>query len=302
MSKLTRFLTVAVILGCLGGGAYAAWVFRDQLSGGSKSERPERAEYDQFVARLGGDEPAIRDELNYLVATASAPLAAADRSKADALTRECLDPNVLLDIEHVRTFLGPAGPAYHFVGEAHRKKLQAIAGDNPSPERVLAVRKALYALGEEFSLIRETPTWSVKIDVLEKGAEVPKLPFLDLLRSGSTFLPFGKHPVLREDPRVPAFAGPDGELLVQLERFFNTPQAKAALPPDKFPKLYVDGRIPPIPTNLFDYQKEMEAAVAAEMPILLPIDPPDPDGVKNLNEVYGHLERFFTAVVRFEVK
>src|SRR5687768_4860868 len=124
MTKLTRFLIVAAILGAMGGGAYAAWILRDKLSGGPPPVSAERAEYDRLVERLGGDEPVVRDELNWLAATASAPLGATDRAKADALTRECLDPNVLLAIDHVRGFVGPAGrgetPAYHFVGGTHR--------------------------------------------------------------------------------------------------------------------------------------------------------------------------------------
>lgn len=298
MTKLTRFLIVAVILGLLGGGAYAAWLLRN----GPKPVSPERAEYDRFVARVGGDEPAVRNELNYLISTASAPLGPVDRGKANRLTRECLDPNALLEIDHVRAFIENSAPPYHFVGDVHREKLRAIAGDSPPAEKVLAVCKALAALGEEFRRIRQPPDWKVSVEVLQPGAEVPRMPFLDLLKSGSTFLPLGRHPDLRDEPRIPAFAAPDGELLVQLEQFFNTPQARAALPPDKFPKLYQNGHIPPIPTNLFDYQKDMEAAVAVEMRVLLPFDPPPKDGVENVNEVYGKLERFFTAVVQFEPK
>lgn len=304
MTKLTRFLTVAAILGCMAGGAYAAWVFRDRLSGGPKPDSPERAEYERFVARLGGNEPAVRDELNGLISTASSPLGAADRSRADGLTRECLDPNVLLGIDHVRNFVAQAGrgeaSAYHFVGSTHREKLKAIAGDNPPAEKVLAVRKALAAIAEEFALLRQPPDW--KVEVVEKDGTPPPMPFLDLLRSAATFVPLGKHPSLRAEPRIPAFGGPDGELIVQLEQFFNTPQARAALPPARYPKLYKDGRIPPLPTNLSDYQKEMGEAVAAEIQILLPGENPAPEGVEAVHDVYRKLERFFTAVVQFEVK
>lgn len=298
MTKLTRVLIVTAILGCLGGGAYAAWLLRDRPVPVSA----ERADYARFVARFGGDEPAVRDELNSLISTSSAPLAAADRAKVDRLTRECLDPNVLLEIEHVRTLVGLPGdpPAYHFVGDVHRRQLRAVAGDNPSAETVLAIRRSLAVLGEQFGRIRQTPDW--KVEVVEKDAQPPPMPFLDLLRSGHTFLPPGRHPTLRAEPRIPTFAAADGELLVQLEQFFNTPQARAALPPAKYPKLYRDGRIPPIPTNLFDYQKDMEAAVAAEMRILLPGDNPAPEGVENVTDVYSRLERFFTAVVQFDPK
>jgi hypothetical protein len=304
MTKLTRFLIVAAILGSLAGGAYAAWAFRDRLAGGPSPTSPARADYDRLVAHLGGNEPAVRDELNYLASTASAPLGPADRTKAGALTSDCLDPNILLGIDHVTAFVGPPGrgdwSAYHFVGDAHKQKLRAVAGDNPSADKVLAVRRALVTLGEEFALVRKPPDW--KIGVVEFGADPPPLPYLELLASGSDFLPAGKHPILYGEPRIPAFAGPDGDLLVQLEQFFNTPRARAALPPARFPKLYRDGRIPPIPANLSDYQKAMEEDVAAEMRVLLPEANPHPMKVQSLNDVYGKLERFFTAVVQFEPK
>jgi hypothetical protein len=306
MTKLTRFLIVAALFGSMAGGAYAAWVFRDRLSGGPRPASPERAEDDRLVGHLGGDEPAVRGELNFLISTASAPLGAADRTKAAGLTRECLDPNVLLGIDHVRAFVGPAGrgeaPAYHFVGDVHRQKLRAIAGDSPSADRVVAARKALAKLADEFHLIRQPPDWKVDVTPLQKGAEVPRLEFLGLLRSASEFRPVGDHPALWAEPRLPTFAGPDGELLVQLEQFFNTAQARAALPAAKFPKLYQDGRIPPIPTNVFDYQKDLGAAVGEELRVIVPDATANPEMEADVREVYLKLERFFTAVVQFDPK
>src|SRR4051794_14035643 len=78
-------------------------------------------------------------------------------------------------------------PPYHFVGETPREKLRGVAGDNPSPEKVLAVRKALAGLADEFALIRQPPDW--KVEVVEKEATPPPMPIPDLPRSGSTFLP-----------------------------------------------------------------------------------------------------------------
>lgn len=301
MTRLTRFLIVAAIVGSMGGGAYAAWVLRDRLAGDPPADTPAASEYTRFVGRLGGDEPVVRDELNWLITTASAPLGSADRAKTDRLTRECLDPQGLLAIDHVRGYVELVNrgesPAYHFVNADHRRRLAAIAGDRPSADRVLAVRKALAVLGTEFGLVRQPPDWEVTVD-----GEAPPLPLLDLLRSGHTFLPPGRHPLLRPDPRVLAFGGPDGVLLAQLEQFFNTRQARAAFPPDRFPKLYRGDRVPPIPTNLFDYRPEIEAGARKEMSILLPGDQPDPDRVEAMNDTFGQLQRFLTAVVRFEVK
>ncbi|HEX3148058.1 MAG TPA: hypothetical protein VHR66_08230 [Gemmataceae bacterium] len=297
MTKFTRFLIVAGILSAMGGGAFAAWHFRGHIADGPP---PEPTTYDQFVKRIGAPEPAVRDELNFLMATASAPLSSSDRKKAEALTHECLDAKTLVAIDHVQTFMTGESSPYHFVSTAHRDKLRTIAGDSPSPERVLAIRKALIHLGNEFAEIRERPDWKVKIE--EKGGPPPPLPFLDLLKSGSEFLPSSQHPLVYGEPRIAVFGGPDGELLTQLELFFNSDQCRAALPAAKYPKLYKNGRIPPVPTNLYDYQKQMEAGVGTEMKIILNAENPPADVVEGLNQVYAKLERFFTVVVQFDPK
>lgn len=292
MTKLTRFLIVAAILGSMGGGAFAAWHFRGRITGGPP---PEPTAYEKFVTRVGAPESVVRDELNFLASTATSPLSADDRKKASALTRECLDAKSLLAIDHVRTFVAGDTSPYHFVSDAHRDKLRAIAGDNPSTERVLSVRTALAKLGDEFGLIRQPPDWKINIE-----GEAPPMPFLDLLRSGPLFRSAGAHPMLVAEPHIPAFAAADGELLVQLQEFFNTRQARAAFPPAKFAKLYKNGQIPPIPSNLTDYKKEIEEAVGAEKVVLLPGEKPDPEGVEAVNDVYAKLERFLTAVVQIQ--
>jgi hypothetical protein len=293
MNKRTRLTVASVVL--LVGGAGAAWALRDRFSDTPK-RHPARGDYDAMVARLGGDEPALRDELNFLASTASRPRDAADQKRANALTRECLDPNILLGIGQVRSFVGPAGRgepvAFHFVSDAHRKWLRELAGDDPSAEKVLAVRKALAKLAAEFETIRQPPDWSVTVE-----GDKPRLPFLDLLREGHQFLPAGQHPDLTADPRIPTFAGADGELLDQLDRFFNGQRARAAFPPAKFPKLYRDGRIPPIPTALLDYVKEVEEGVLAEKAELVQVG--DPERVEAVNDVYDKLDRFLSAVARF---
>jgi hypothetical protein len=296
VNKRTQLLIVATLV-LLAGGAGAAWYFRDHLADAQPAD-PVRAEYNALVARLGGDEPAIRDELNDLMGTATAPLDPADQTRVNALTRECLDAKVLLDIGHVRAFLGLTGrgesPVYHFVSDAHRPRLAALAGDNPSAERVLAVRKALARLGAEFGLIRQPPDWNVTVE-----GEAPPMPFLALLRDGHQFLPSGRHPDLRPEPRIPAFSGAEGELLAQLDQYFNGARARAAFPPASFPKLYVQGRIPPIPTALAEYRKEIAAGFAEEKTVLLPGNNPDPEGIEAVNDVFGKLDRFLIAVIEF---
>jgi hypothetical protein len=296
MNKRTRLTVASVIL--LVGGAGAAWALRDRFSEPPK-RHPARDDYDAMVARLGGDEPAIRDELNFLASTASAKRDAADQTRANALTRECLDPNTLLDIGHVRSFVGDAAQGrsatFHFVGDAHRKRLRELVGDEPSAEKVLATRQSLAKLAAEFRAIRLPPTWNINIE----GEDKPRLPFLDLLREGRDFHPAGQHPSLRDDPRIPAFAGADGELLDQLDRFFNGQRARAAFPSAKFPKLYRDGRIPPIPTALSEYRQEIHAAMEAEKPNIFPVERPVPGALQAIDEVYAELDQFFAAVIEF---
>jgi hypothetical protein len=297
--KQTRFLVVGTCLVVLAGGATAAWLLRDRLGGSpSRPEHPARPEYDAFVAHLGGDEPAIRDELNELIGSASATLDPADRTRANALTRECLDPRVLLDIEHVRAFLAPAsrGEAspFHFVGDAEKARLMALAGDDLTSKQVLAVRDSLARLAAEFDLIRQPPDWKITIE----GEPLP-LPFLELLRDAHQFLPYSRHPELRASPRIPAFAGADAELLAQLDQFFNGARARAALPPDKFPKLYVNGRIPPVPTAIDEYRGPIAAAIKAEMTSLIELFNKDAGLADEITETYDKLGRFFEAVAAF---
>jgi len=293
MNKRTRLTVAAVIL--LIGGAGAAWALRDRFSDPPK-RHPARDDYDAMVAMLGGDEPTIRDELNFLASTATAKRDPADQTRANALTRECLDPNVLLDIGQVRSFVGAAAQgkpaAFHFVGDAHLKRLRELASDDPSAEKVLAVRKEIASLAAEFEAIRLPPDWSVTIE-----GNKPLLPFLDLLKEGHQFLPLGKHPNLAAAPRIPTFAGAEGELLDQLELFFNGQRARAAFPPAKFPNLYRDGRILPIPTALFEYAKAVDDAVVAEKAELVQIG--DPERIEAVNDVYDKLVRFLSAVAHF---
>lgn len=293
MNKLL-FVAPVVMLAC---GAGAAWLLRDRLC---DAPRPasDRADYDALVEQLGGDEPAIRDELNELLCTSSATFTREDRVKINALTRECLDVRALIQIAHSREFLNARGKgmAYHFVSSDHRDRLRVIAGDRPTPERVLAIRKALASVAEGFGVIRQPPDWSVKV----QGGTPPPMPFLELLRDTHEQFPTSTLPELRANPRVPAFSGSDGELLVQLERFFNSPIAKAAFPPSRFGKLYQNGRIPPIPTMIVDEREKLGEAVVAEQRILLPEDERDPDSVQALNEVYARLERFLSAIANFD--
>jgi hypothetical protein len=298
VNKSSHLVIVSAAVLVMVGGAAAAWLLRDRPAHAAKPD-PRRAEYDALVARLGGDEPAVRDELNWLVSTASARLDAADRVKVNALTRECLDPTTLLAIGHVQKFVGSAGrgeaPAYHFVDAEHRARLAALAGEHPSPERVLGLRRALARLGAEFGMIRQPPDWHRDI-----MGEPPPMPFLDLLEDGSRFLPTSRHPELRPDPCVPSFAAPDAELLAHLELYFNGARARAAFPADKFPKLYANGRIPSIPRALSEYTKEIATGIDAEKLILVPGENPDPEAVEAVNDTFGLLDRFFTAVVQFD--
>ena len=263
----------------------------------SPGHASERADYDALVERLGGDEPAVRDELNELVGTTSATLDPADRAKVNALKHECLDARILLAIGHLQLFVasGGEGMAYHFVGAEHHNALRAIAGDYPSAERVIAIRKALAQIAEGFDIVCQPPDWSIKVE----GEGSPPLPILNVLSEVHRFFPPGDHLALRINPRVPAFSANDAELLIQLDRFWNSANVRAVLPPGRYPKLYKNGRIPPIPTTIADYQEEFGAAVIAEQRILLPDEKPDAEGVQALNEVYGRLEQFLSAIVTF---
>jgi len=295
MNKLTQSLVIFTCMVLVASGAGAAWIFRDRLTAGPKPGDP-RAEYNAFAQILGGDELAVRDELNELICTATAAMDPADKTKAHALTLNCLDVRVLLEIGHVRTFLAAHGEgmAYHFVNEEHRSRLKQLAGDRPSPQKVLAVRQSLATLGNEFASLRQPPEFKLKVE----GASPPSMPFMAILRDSHLFMP-GQQPVQRDKARIPSFSSADGELLVQLEQFFNSQLLAKALPATRYPKLYRNGRMLALPANLVDYKNEIGEAVLDEKRLLLPGEAPDPEGVEAVNEVYTKLERFFSAIVSF---
>lgn len=263
----------------------------------SSRKSSERGEYDAIVKRLGGDEPAIRDELSEVLLTTTATLSPHDRAKVNELTHRDPDVKTLLQIEHFRQFVTHRGEgmAYHFIDVENRNRLRIIAGDQPTPQKVLEIRKALANVAEGFATMREPPDWTLKVE----GDSPPPMPFLQMLEDTPRAFSTHELPTLRPNPRVPAFSAADGELLAQLEQFFNGPNARAIFPPSKFAHLYQNGRIPAIPYMIAEYHKEIGEAVLAEKRILLPEDQADKESLEALNEVYARLEHFLSAIAGF---
>ncbi len=289
MNKSILIVIASALL--LTGGGGLAWFLNDRLTDAPATETGS-PEYRAFVERLGGDEPAIRADLNYLTTSATVKFDAPDRERVGRLTRECLDARTLLDVDRVRQFVTATSPsAYHFVAPADRDRLKALAGESPSAERVLAIRKGLTAVANEFAVIRQPPDWHIKIE-----GEKPSMPFHDLMVDASKFLPPSSHPPLWDSPTVPAFAGPESELLAHLDRYFNGPTARAAFPPNKFPRLYLNGRIPPLPGTLAEYTQAIKDGIAVEKLILLPGEKADQEQVEAIDDIFARLERFFAAV------
>ena len=299
MSKIAQ-ITLVCLSGAVLVGGGAVWLLRDRIADKPTANSGPRADYASLVAANGGDEPALRDDLNYLSGSATAPLTSTDRAKADRLPRECLDAGVLLDIEAVAAFVGSAGRGepvmFAFVAADRRSHLESLVGKEPNSARILAVRTALAEFATVFQTIRAAPDWKVTVE-----GEKPPMPFLDLLREAHSFLPESRIPSLWTDPKVPTFAGPEGELLAQLDQFFNGEKAKAAFPIAQFPKMYRDGRIPPIPTAIVEYRAQILEGIAAEKVILLPADDSEKArALESLNIVYDRLARFFEAVESFD--
>jgi hypothetical protein len=172
--------------------------------------------------------------------------------------------------------------------------LQVIAGDQPSAARALAIRKSLAAIADGFALLRQPPDWKVTVE----GESPPPMPILELLRDAHQ-IATGEAPRLRSDPKLPAFATADAELFAALDAFFNHARMQGVFPQSKFPKLYRDDRIAPIPVAFADYHPQIAAAVQAERRILLG-DNPHPDSAEAVNDVYRRLEQFLSAIVSFE--
>lgn len=306
MTKTYMLVLGAMVLLASASGA-AVWLLRDRLMDVPtvpKTETPS-GDYDAFVKMLNVDEALVRNELNDLVATASVRLSATDEAKRNRLTNECLDARVLLELDHVRNFVAAASRGerkpYHFVAENRQEWLKELVGDEASPAHILAIRKALAGLSAEFQRLRQPPEWNINIEP-QGNAAPPDMPYLDLLRSATKFRPLSEHPTLASDPKIPTFSGADGELLAQLEHFFNTAASRRVFPPEKFTNLYYQGRIVPIPVLLVEHRSAIVGGMNAERKILLPGDDPAPAAVQAVDDVYAHLERFFLAVEQFAPK
>ncbi|WP_020470546.1 hypothetical protein [Zavarzinella formosa] len=259
-----------------------------------------RSEYDLWAASLKVDEKEIRAELNDLIAGAKIKLDEPDSARVGKLTFTCDDANTLLAIGHVANFVKTAANgkarAYAFVTAEERAILEVYAGENPSATSVLRLRKSLAELAAEFEVLRQKPDWSVEVTGEEKVA----MPMLDMLREGYEFMPFSKHPALRKNPLIPAFASADAELLAQLKVYFNGARAKAAFPVAKFSNAYVKGELPAIPVGLDPYRKTAQTAIDGEKKMLLPGDKEPPaEAVEAVDDVYRKLERFLDVVGKF---
>jgi len=271
--------------------AIAVGAFSLRKRNSEAASRSDRSDYDAFVEKLGGDEPAIRLELSDLIRTTSAQVDSSDRAKINGLHQD-----EILKIAHVRAFISQRdeASAYHFVSVEHRDRLRAIAGDRPSAACVLAIRKSLAEIATGFTIVRQPPDWKVTVE----GESPPPMPVLELLRDAHQ-IATSDAPNLRSDPKIPAFATADAELVAALDQFFNHDRTCAVFPQSTYPKLYRDGRIPPIPVAFAEYHPQIAAAVQAEQRILLG-DKPDPDSAEAVNDVYRRLEQFLSAVISFE--
>lgn len=301
MTKSYLLVIVAMVVLASASGA-AVWLLRDKLMDAPTPLNTPfgdaTAQYDALVQSTGATEEQVRDELNYLVATASVKLNANDTAKRDRLTSECLDAKVLLDLDLVRAYVAKPDDPYVFVAEDRRAWLKELVGDDSSAKNIVAIRKALAKLGGAFERLRQPPEWKVNIEPIN-GAAPPEMPYLDMLRAASTFMPPTAHPTLRAEPRLPVFSGAEAELLTQLEHYFNLKASRSAFPLEKFPNLYHQGRVLPIPTSLLEYRQAIVNTMAVERKILLPTDNPDKAAIEAVDEVYSHLERFFVAIEQF---
>jgi hypothetical protein len=272
--KITHPYVLAVVVLAI---ATAAWFVRERHSDVASS--PQKSDYETFVERLGGDEPAIRSELSELIRTTSAAVDSSDRAKINGFQEDRL-----LQIGHVQAFIAKREepPAFHFVSDEHRRRLQVIAGDQPSAARALAIRKSLAAIADGFALLRQPPDWKVTVE----GESPPPMPILELLRDAHQ-IATGEAPRLRSDPKLPAFATADAELFAALDAFFNHARMQGVFPQSKFPVAFAD------------YHPQIAAAVQAERRILLG-DNPHPDSAEAVNDVYRRLEQFLSAIVSFE--
>lgn len=291
---MSKWIVVALAACLLLGSGVVAWTMRHRLTDAPSSRTS--AEYTTFVDRCGGNETDVRSDLNRIAATGTCTYGAADAGRVASLQNECSDPKVLLEIECVAslvdaTNLGEPRP-FDFLSAEQAARLKIFVGDKPSATRVNVFRANLAKLAAVFGEVRRPPDWNVKIE-----GDKPPMPFLDLLRAASEFMPHGSHPRLYASPVVPTFCALDAELLEHLERYFNTPAMKAAFPEDRFPKLYANGRISALPWALAEYRTEILRGINQEKAILLPGKTPDPEQAEAVDEIFARLLELFDATI-----
>lgn len=280
-----------------------AWVL---LSGVGQTDSVAAApaelnDYNNWIKSLNVGERDFRDELNHLAMATKVPLEKADQVRVLALKPDCEDPKLLLQIGFIGKLIrdgatNRANP-FAFVTSEQQAELEALAGQKPSAETVLKIRRELVFFAHEFDVLRQAPDWKVEVSGEEKVA----LPLLDMLREAFEFMPAIQHPNLRDKPVIPVFSPAEGELLIQLRQYFNGARAKEAFPSSAYPNAYLDRKLPAIPRGLSEYRRQINRAITAEKKIILPdVKGARPDHIEAVDEIYRRLERFLDAIEQFE--
>lgn len=258
-----------------------------------------RDDYTKWITEIKADDAQVRAELLELITTTKVALSDADKAKIAKLTFNVDDVQTLLQIEFVGEFVTNASlgktEVFAFLTPEEQIPLKALLGPKPTPTEVRNFRSHLAALASEFNKLRQKPDWNVEVS----GEEKVDLPMLDMLREGYEFLPADQHPVLKLNPTLGVFTRADAEMVLQLDRYFNGPRAKAAFPPSRFSRVYTGNHMATIPMGLIEYAKEIQTAIDAEKKMLLPGEKPPQKAIEAVNDVFANLERFLSVVYGF---
>jgi hypothetical protein len=296
MNKALPVLIIGASLSLLISAGAAVWMVRESINDAPKFNAVE-TDFDAMCLRLGVDADWGRQELALMLGSNRAKVSTDDQTKIEALPREVNDYKKLMEVAHANEFAKTAGvvdaAAYHFVSEGQRKHFTMAFTAFPKPERVLQARKELSPLSELFYQLRLKPDWNIEIESKDEK-EITKLPMIEFIASGFNLFAETKIIRLSGDGKFPAFSGIEGELLEQLEAYFNSPKAREAFPQNLFPKLYVDGRMAALP-NFEPADREMvRKRIAHEKSNIHPTDPPEM--VAEVKKIFDRLEDLLNAI------
>lgn len=218
------------------------------------------AAYAEACQKHGGlpDERSVCEGLWWNLNHSSAYLSENDKKRLTQLSPSCTQQE-LLEIDLVRGLVknltkeGVIWP-YAFVNEDQRDRLILyLRQDKPTSDSVIEARRKLHEINGLFRELQQ------EFQGATPPENAPLLRWVAQARS-SEFPP--RQPT--SGPLIPAFDSIEAEILLDMIRFWNLPQAYENFPAQTYPLLYDGQQILVPPTRLQKYKDQLSQQIAAE--------------------------------------